>query len=389
MTEDARMCKGEMRQIKLYSFFSGCGLLDLGMERAGFNIAMVSEKYEPFLNAYRYSRERMEISQPEHGYFNDDICDYLKADSILDSIFKEDKEKSIIGFIGGPPCPDFSTAGKNRGEKGDNGKLSKTYFDLIAKEGPDFFVFENVKGLWKTKKHKEFYDKMYRKMKRKGYYIIDKLLNSLEYGVPQERERVIMIGIKYNNKEQREILKKLVSEFNWGIYNFNTLEMIKNIDWPAAEEFVENNITTAPDGIIEELTIQYWFEQNDVDNHANARNYFRPQAGLNRMQTIEEGDVSKKSYKRLHRWRYSPTAAYGNNEVHLHPYKARRLSVAEVLAIQSAPKEFELPQTISLTDMFKTVGNGVPELMAEKLGRELYQLIYSYNKLCEESANDL
>lgn len=125
----------------------------------------------------------MKMLQPEHGYFNDDICDYLKADSILDKIIKVDREKSVIGFIGGPPCPDFSTAGKNRGEKGDNGKLSKTYFDLIAKEEPDFFVFENVKGLWKTKKHKEFYDKMYRKMRRKGYYIIDKLLNSLEYGV--------------------------------------------------------------------------------------------------------------------------------------------------------------------------------------------------------------
>lgn len=376
-------------KIKLFSFFSGCGLLDLGMEEAGFDIAMVSEKYQPFLDAYKYSREKMYMSKPEYGYFNDDICDYLKDNSILDDIIKKEKKSSFIGFIGGPPCPDFSTAGKNKGAKGDNGKLSKTYFDLIAKEEPDFFVFENVKGLWKTKKHKEFYDKMYRKMKRKGYYIIDKLLNSLEYGVPQERERVIMIGIKCTNQYQREIIKKLVQEFNWGIHNYNTLEMIKNIDWPTTERFVEDSITKAPVGIIKELTIQYWFERNEVETHVNANNYFTPKAGLNRMQTIDEGDVSKKSYKRLHRWRYSPTAAYGNNEVHLHPYKARRLSVAEVLAIQSAPKQFELPKTMSLTDMFKTVGNGVPVLMGEKVGEELRKLICEYKRLCEESINDI
>lgn len=367
-----------MSKIKIYSFFSGCGLLDLGMENAGFNIVMVSEKYKPFMEAYKYSRKKMGLSKPEHGYFNDDICDYLKADSIINKIIAEDKKSSIIGFIGGPPCPDFSTAGKNKGEKGDNGKLSKTYFDLIAKEEPDFFVFENVKGLWKTKKHKEFYDKMYRKMRRKGYYIIDKLLNSLEYGVPQERERVIMIGIKAENKEQRSNLKEQIANFNWGRTAHNTLEMIKNIEWPTEEAFAENNVTVMPEEIIEELTVQYWFDKNDVENHANSNNFFQPRAGLNRMQTIAEGDVSKKSYKRLHRWRYSPTAAYGNNEVHLHPYKARRLCVAEVLAIQSAPKKFELPKTMSLTDMFKTVGNGVPVLMAEKLAKELKELLELY-----------
>jgi len=78
------------------------------------------------------------------------------------------------------------------------------------------------------------------------------------------------------------------------------------------------------------------------------------------MQSIDEGDDSKKSYKRLHRWRYSPTVAYGNNEVHLHPYKTRRLSAAESMALQSLPKEFCLPPDMSLSDKFKTIGNGVP-----------------------------
>ena len=83
------------------------------------------------------------------------------------------------------------------------------------------------------------------------------------------------------------------------------------------------------------------------------------------MRRFDEGDDSKKCYKRLHRWRYSPTAAYGNNEVHLHPYKARRLSVAETLAIQSLPKSFALPPDVSLSAKFKTIGNGVPYLLAK------------------------
>lgn len=369
-----------MKKIKLYSFFSGCGLLDLGMEEAGFDIAMVSEKYEPFLEAYKYSRKKMMINEPEYGYFNDDICDYLKENSKLDVIIEKDRANSIIGFIGGPPCPDFSTAGKNKGINGDNGKLSKIYFELICKEKPDFFIFENVKGLWRTKKHKEFYDKMYNKIKKQGYYLLDKLLNSLEYGVPQERERVIMIGIKVTNQNDKDKLRKIVKNFNWGIKEYNILETIRNIDWPNTEPFVENFMTNPPQNVIKELTIQYWFEKNKVENHPNSSNFFHPKAGLARMQIIEEGDVSRKSFKRLHRWRYSPTAAYGNNEVHLHPYKVRRLSIAEVLAIQSVPPEFQLPLSMSLTDMFKTVGNGVPVLMAKKIGCELKMLLETFFK---------
>jgi DNA (cytosine-5)-methyltransferase 1 len=108
--------------------------------------------------------------------------------------------------------------------------------------------------------------------------------------------------------------------------------------------------------------VQYWFDKNHVNHHPNSAHHFTPRAGLAKFKVIKEGDDSKKSSKRLHRWRYSPTAAYGNNEVHLHPYKSRRLSAAEALAIQSLPKEFELPANMTLSNMFKTIGNGVPYL---------------------------
>ena len=374
-----------MKQIKVYSFFSGCGLLDLGMEKAGFDIAFVSEKYEQFLKAYKYSRKQMGMHEPQYGYHNDDICDYLKMNSFIDKLVENDKRANIVGFVGGPPCPDFSTAGKNKGGNGDNGRLTKTYFDLIIKEEPDFFIFENVKGLWKTKKHREFYDKMSIRIRKKGYYVIDKLLNSLEYGVPQERERVVMIGIRTVSNSDKKTIQSLLKDFNWGISNGNMLEIIKNIDWPSTQKFVEDGNRDMPEDIIEELTVQFWFKRNEVTIHNNANDYFKPQRGLEKMQTIDEGDVSRKSYKRLHRWRYSPTAAYGNNEVHLHPYKCRRMSVAEVLAIQSAPKEFVLPSDMTLTDKFKTIGNGVPVLMAQCLAEEIKKLLEIYIEMREDS----
>ncbi len=102
-----------------------------------------------------------------------------------------------------------------------------------------------------------------------------------------------------------------------------------------------------------------------------------------------EGDDSKKSYKRLHRWRYSTTACYGNNEVHLHPYQARRISVAESLAIQSLPPEFELPSKMSLTDMFKSTGNGVPFLAAKGLATTINEFLSSHCSSNRSAARSL
>jgi DNA (cytosine-5)-methyltransferase 1 len=130
-----------------------------------------------------------------------------------------------------------------------------------------------------------------------------------------------------------------------------------------------------PDGIPESMTVEYWFRKNDVENHPNAKDFFTPKAGKAKMEVIDEGDDSKKSYKRLHRWRYSPTVAYGNNEVHLHPYKTRRLSAAEALSLQTLPKEFVLPPEMTLTDKFKTIGNGVPFILSSGIAKTMYDFL--------------
>lgn len=356
------------RKLKIFSFFSGSGFLDLGFELNGFDVEFVNEFQPAFMEAYQYSRSKMGLRKPQYGYFNIDINEFLdtRKNELQTYIDDARKDGSLVGFIGGPPCPDFSIAGKNKGRDGDNGKLSLSYTNIITEMQPDFFLFENVKGLWRTARHRAFFEELKGKIHKVGYETTERLTNALEYAAPQDRDRILMFGIK------ADLLKKVsIGDFPWNKYQVYNLEDVKNLPWPDVNEFQENSVLKCPDGIPRELTVQYWFEKNHVDMHPNAEDYFKPRQGLQRMLTIQEGDVSKKSYKRLHRWRYSPTVAYGNNEVHLHPYKARRISAAEALSLQTLPEEFELPSDMTLTNKFKTIGNGVPFILSSGIAKTI------------------
>jgi len=371
------------REFVLFSFFSGSGMLDLGFEDEGYKVVFVNEISKSFLNAYRHSRLKLGYSEPKFGYQDVSIDEFLgvKQDLLRDYMQKCDKNATLIGFIGGPPCPDFSVAGKNKGSEGENGRLSLTYVNLIIALQPDYFLYENVKGLWKTLRHRKFYEDMKKRLHEAGYSTSEKLCNAIEFGVPQDRERVFLVGVRNDILEQGILFNNDLLNFGWTENSLYETQKVKNLLWADTSPFGENS-STGNKPPIENLTIQYWFDKNDVENHPNSDAYFQPRSGITKIKTIPEGDVSKKSYKRLHRNRYSPTAAYGNNEVHLHPYRERRISVAEAMAIQSMPKEFELPQGMSLTDMFKTVANGVPYLMARGIAKTLRE--YLENNTCKK-----
>ncbi|MBK9162147.1 MAG: DNA cytosine methyltransferase [Nitrosomonadales bacterium] len=347
-----------MNKHAVFSFFSGAGFLDLGFEKAGFDVVFVNEINPDFMAAYKYSRAQLHKDVPAFGYSEASINDYLASQkNKLTAHVKEAKKQfQTVGFIGGPPCPDFSVGGKNRGKEGENGKLSSSYINLIIKNKPDWFLFENVKGLWRTKIHREFYDHLQEELTKAGYVFTDRLVNALEFGAPQDRQRILMFGVLNKNRCAEKI-----SQFNWEEKMSYPGTQALNFTWPKTNKFGGKPTKTKSP---EELTINYWFQKNSVETHPNGADYFTPRAGLAKFEVIEEGDDSKKSYKRLHRWRYSPTAAYGNNEVHLHPWLPRRISAAEALAIQSLPKEYLLPPTMTLSAKFKTIGNGVPYVLA-------------------------
>jgi DNA (cytosine-5)-methyltransferase 1 len=352
----------------LFTFFAGAGFLDLGFETSGFDVVFANEFHGPFLNAYKYARENMKIAKPMFGYLQDDVQALLAEDEALileKYVERARRSHGLTGFIGGPPCPDFSVGGKNRGRDGKNGILSQVYIDLVCRQKPDFFLFENVKGLWRTKTHRAFYEELKSKLRECGYVLSERLINSIEYGAPQDRDRIILVG--FLKKSFYGIDDEGRTTFPWQESARYQKSILQTANWPSSDVFSVAGIRSIPNDVPVELTVQYWFDKNHVAQHPNAADCFVPRAALSKFKIIDEGDDSKKCFKRLHRWRYSPTAAYGNNEVHLHPYEARRISVAEALAVQSLPKEFQMPLDMTLTDKFKAIGNGVPYLVAKGL----------------------
>ena len=176
------LLSGRTMNIKLFSFFSGLGFLDLGFEDEGFKIVYVNELYKPFLSAYKYTRRHLAIEAPDFGYCDRDITELLNGKDrgcLSDSVADCRRSGALVGFIGGPPCPDFSVGGKNRGQEGSGGRLSQIYADLICAIKPDFFLFENVKGLWRTSRHRTFYEGLKAIWRSNGYAITDILINTI------------------------------------------------------------------------------------------------------------------------------------------------------------------------------------------------------------------
>lgn len=357
----------------MFSFFTGAGFLDLGFEAEGFVPLCANEIDPSFATVYRYSRDKMGLPLPKFGLKEESIANFLekpgRREWLESKMATARKEFDAVGFVGGPPCPDFSVAGKQAGAKGRHGQLSQVYMDVICSFRPDFFVFENVKGLIGTAIHRKFFDTLVVQAQRAGYATDWRLLNSLCYGAAQDRDRVILFGVLKERLRGGAVEGDALEGVEWEAFQKWDATEVKSLHWPSRSAFGEDSCLGIPKGIPEELTVEHWFRKNDVENHPNAADFFKPRAGLEKMRRFDEGDDSKKCYKRLHRWRYSPTAAYGNNEVHLHPYKARRLSVAEALAIQSLPREFELPPDTTLSAKFKTIGNGVPFLLAKGVAK--------------------
>lgn len=351
--------------IPILSYFSGGGFLDLGFEQEGFNTIWSNEisiEISKMYNSGMSSTLDKEVKISSNESISDINISLLKKD-----VVKKINSK-IWGVIGGPPCPDFSVGGKNKGKDGERGKLSKTYVDHICTLKPSFFVFENVKGLIRTKKHREFFLELIEQLQKCGYAVDEKLLNALDFGIPQDRERIILVGIRKGL--YREIFHKTYSnERNWFPWPAEKYPKAKKtFEWDKIEN--PKILEKIPD----ELKVgKYILDQKELGALPNANEYFTPKSS--KFNEIEEGDTSRKSFKKLHRNKFSPTAAYGNNEVHLHPEQKRRLSVREALRIQTVPDSYVINGGISLSIKFKVIGNGVPVKLANQIAKSMKDLL--------------
>ena len=365
-----------LSKLQLVSFFAGGGLLDLGFEQAGFKIAWANEREDVFADMYEFAIANWRKANGKRGGVKvaaRQPIESLTGKQVLKSAFPHGRPK-CFGVIGCPPCPDFSTGGLHMGSKGENGKLTKNFVDQILDIRPQFFLMENVAGLVRFKKHRSFLTRQLNRLRQKGRYLVDfKILNSLELGLPQSRERVFVVGCRKYLAENALSEKLDWSASEWFPWPHDPIYAnAKNLPWPTTSPFGKK--PRKPKRIPDELTVNSLFSKaNDPTILPNGDEFFLPKS--KKFQTRAEGDVKGKSFKRLHRFRYSPTAWYGNQEVHLHPWEARRISVREALRIQTAPDTYVLPADFSLSAKFRIIGNGVPCEMARLVAVQLNKLI--------------
>jgi len=362
-----------LARIPVLSFFTGGGFLDIGFEKAGFHPVWTNESSPVFASLYAHGmtswRQALSPKAPEAAISCKTSIERLHATRIISQAFSGVKPE-FFGIIGGPPCPDFSKAGKHKGGKGINGRLSKTFVNRIIKIRPSFFVFENVSGLYRTKMHREFLRKLEQELEQNGYCLDIKILNALEMGVPQFRERLFVIGIQkeYADKcTNRDLSVKDRDWFPWPIKH-KYKNAATRFNWPGIEN--ERKKPILPEGIPLELTVYSVLGgENCPSEIQNGNDIFKTYS--DKFSIIREGYTRNKSFKKLHRFRYSPTACYGNNEVHLHPWEKRRLSVREAMRIQVIPDSYLLPEEASLSSKFALVSNGVPVPLAYEMAKKL------------------
>ena len=367
-------------KIPILSFFTGGGFFDLGFEEAGFGVVWSNEVNPEFADNYEFGmtswRKAQGLNEPALIADRRSIV-HISSKEILSKAFPKGVPK-LFGVIGGPPCPDFSSAGKNLGGVGRHGRLTPAFIKKICELKPAFFVFENVSGLFKTKSHKRYLDKLIKRLEKAGYTVDLTILNALELGVPQDRERLVVIGFREDLADtfhKGPLKRESRGWFPWP-ENPKYKGAKTRFIWPGKVKKGERVLP--PHDIPPELMVASVLGTHDeVSKLPNGDEYFVPYS--QKFKTALEGDTKRKSFKRLHRYRFSPTACYGHNEVHLHPWKDRRLAVREAMRIQGIPDSYCLPAKSPLSLKFKMVSNGVPVPLAREVARSLLRFMANSN----------
>lgn len=360
----------------MISYFTGGGFLDLGFLSHNFQVVWRNENNPAFIEGFEHGMSTLFGAGTPHLVNNKTSILSVTPKQVLKEAFHNTAKPETFGVIGGPPCSDFANGGKHKGGEGQNGMLTKVFVDHILALQPSFFLLENVKGLFQT--HKSFLDVLISRLNTRFSTSL-RVLDALDYGVPQSRERMFLVGLdKRWVKNSLGIDKSLNGDGSWFPWRRKKHRDAKtSYIWPSQSPF--GGLPKRPSGIPEELMVGTWICNPNIDlaTLPNGRDQFV--AKSDKFTRINEGDDSRKSFKRLHRWRYSPTAAYGKNEVHLHPIHARRLSVREVMRIQTVPDGYALPEKMSLSHKFRLVGNGVPVTLATAVASSFQKVISGHS----------
>jgi DNA (cytosine-5)-methyltransferase 1 len=167
------------KPFSLISLFSGVGGMDRGFEKAGFKILWANDQDHTVMPSYA-------------SFFPHTLFD---ARSIRDIPGSEIPQAD--GMIGGPPCQSWSAGGVRRGIQDPQGQLFEDYLRILHHLQPLFFAAENVPGLTQGK-NREFFHQILKRMEQEGYLVTWKVVNAHDYGVPQDRRRVFIVGYHHS-----------------------------------------------------------------------------------------------------------------------------------------------------------------------------------------------
>lgn len=174
--------------MKTLSLFSGAGGLDIGFHRAGFDIIGCVEIEKQYCETLKTNKDNGKYFNPEAKIYCEDIRDFNPEEFV---------NKKIECVIGGPPCQPFSAAGRRSGGvpgmQDERGMLFESYCHVLEILRPRVFIFENVYGL-KGANNGEAWNEISKSFSALGYSIKAEILDAADYGVPQHRERLILIG---------------------------------------------------------------------------------------------------------------------------------------------------------------------------------------------------
>ena len=405
-----------MSNFRVVSLFSGAGGMDLGFEKAGFDIVWANDFFKEAVESYKKNVSKNVV----YG-------DITKIDS---SEIPDDIDLVIGGF----PCQGFSIANTKRSMKDERNFLYKEMLRVIRDKKPKFFVAENVKGLLSMEKGKVF-QMIKSDFESLGYKVDARLLNAAEYGVPQARERLVIIGnrlgienpfpapthwVDSKQYKSKEGLKDPVTVKQ----TIGFLSDVKLSDYPITldngskiyNHVAATNVYDKFWGRKYEVNqadicdyLRYWrdksgYSTKKVDDHFGykytAGHWFRKDNNSGsipkpsdwwelkkifkfddtydkQVTTMVEKEIKFEQSLRITNWdRPSDTITATTPEIHVN--KERRLSARECAMLQTFPMNYEFVG--SLNTIYRQIGNAVPVKLAEQIASGIYKLLENNNK---------
>jgi len=369
----------------LVDLFAGCGGLSLGLEQAGFKVLFANDINPISSNTYIKN-----LGIDESHFFIGDINDI-----VMDFKSYEKRFEDIDLISGGPPCQGFSMANRQRIIDDPRNILYKSFLKILNKTKPKFFIMENVKGM--LNKIEEIRDDFNSTLEGK-YDIAHEVINAKDYGIPQNRERLFLIGNRIGVDSEKifaNILMKKRASF--------TLEKAISDLPPLGVKKIKNNssLENREVGFFKteyeyKIDEYYKFINGDkriehVYNHKNRYNNDRdieiftrlPQGANSLHPSIAEimpyktrNHIFKDKYFKL---RYDDICKTITSHMkfdcnmYIHPTQSRGLSAREAARIQTFPDDFVFYG--AQNSWYMQIGNAVPVKLAKIIGGEIIKCL--------------